>query len=258
MSGNTTAWTLRRKIWASVCLLSCSLWNNGAIEDRSDSCGWLYLGGEDACGCKWTPRSSGRLRVCFYFVSRPRVSCRFLLLRSAASLTTRSLCAGGVSKQGRAPDMVEGKILLPVLCFRLFCSEVTGPRSVDLLPSSQTFPSKLNIWFLSSEIVCSISRNERPMLWFTSSLWQKCCHLHSVISQPSVSVPEVEHSSFDGAFRVHWCCWSSAPLLYSQFAPPRLLSSPPLLVSHSSHVISEQRGGDTRRHLAKWDVGDSF
>lgn len=133
----------------------------------------------------------GRLRVCFDFLSRPHVSCRFLLLRSAASLTTRSLCAGGVSKQGRAPDMVEGKILLPVLCFRLFCSEVTGPRPVDLLPLSQTFPSKWNIWFLSSEIVYSLSHNERPILWFTSSLWQKCCHLHSVISQPSVSVPEV-------------------------------------------------------------------
>ncbi|KAF0028567.1 hypothetical protein F2P81_019654 [Scophthalmus maximus] len=32
---------------------------------------------------------------------------RFQLLRSAASLTTRSLCSGGVSKHGRAPDMVE-------------------------------------------------------------------------------------------------------------------------------------------------------
>lgn len=51
--------------------------------------------------------------------------------------------------------------------------------------------SKWNIWFLSSEIIYSISHNERPILWFTSSLWQKCCHLHSVISQPSVSVPEV-------------------------------------------------------------------
>lgn len=58
-------------------------------------------------------------------------------------------------------------------------------------------------------------------------------------------------SSFDGAFRVHWCFWSSAPLLFSQFAHPRLLSSPPLLVSHSSHVISEQRRRDTRRHLRK-------
>lgn len=133
----------------------------------------------------------GRLRVCFDFLSRPHVSCRFLLLRSAASLTTRSLCAGGVSRQGRALDMVEGKILLPVLCFRLFYSEVTGPGPVDPLPLSQTFPSKWNIWFLSSEIVYSLSHNERPILWFTSSLWQKCCHLHSVISQPSVSVPEV-------------------------------------------------------------------
>lgn len=86
----------------------------------------------------------GRLRVCFDFLSRPHMSCRFLLLRSAASLTTRSLCAGGVSKQGRAPDMVEGKILLPVLCFRLFCSEVTGPRPVDPLPLSQTFPNEIS------------------------------------------------------------------------------------------------------------------
>nr|XP_019962685.1 PREDICTED: acyl-coenzyme A thioesterase 9, mitochondrial isoform X2 [Paralichthys olivaceus] len=35
------------------------------------------------------------------------ISPRFLLLRSAASLTTRSLCTGGVLKQGRAPDMAE-------------------------------------------------------------------------------------------------------------------------------------------------------
>lgn len=39
----------------------------------------------------------------FFFVDR------LLLLRSAASLTARSLCTGGASKRGRAPDMADGK-----------------------------------------------------------------------------------------------------------------------------------------------------
>ncbi len=42
-------------------------------------------------------------------LSCPHVGCRFLLLRSAASLMTRSFCTGRVSRQGRALDMIEGK-----------------------------------------------------------------------------------------------------------------------------------------------------
>lgn len=56
------------------------------------------------------------LQVTLFSSSRPRVGFRFLLTRSAVSLTSRSFCKGGVMKQGRAPDMIEGEVVTSLLC----------------------------------------------------------------------------------------------------------------------------------------------
>lgn len=66
---------------------------------------------------------SGQFRVCVFSSSGPRVGFRFLLLQSAVSWSTRSFCRGGVMKQGRAPDMMEGKMV------------------GSFLPEQPTFPS---------------------------------------------------------------------------------------------------------------------
>ncbi|MEQ2295714.1 Acyl-coenzyme A thioesterase 9, mitochondrial [Ameca splendens] len=54
------------------------------------------------------------------------LSLRFQFLRSAASLTSRSLCTGAASKHGKAPDMAEGNPLLHVSNVRNRLREIVG------------------------------------------------------------------------------------------------------------------------------------
>lgn len=87
----------------------CSSFSSTGLKTGQMPFGGLEIEEEDACECNWTPWPSGH--VCFlFFIPCPHVGCRFLLLRSVASLTTRSFCTGGVMRQGRAPDMIEGRL----------------------------------------------------------------------------------------------------------------------------------------------------
>lgn len=72
------------------------------------------------------------------------LSRRFLLLRSAASFTTRSFCTGGVSKQGRAPDMVEGNPLLHVSNVRNRLREIVG-ASTNWSDHQQAMAERLSL-----------------------------------------------------------------------------------------------------------------
>lgn len=137
------------RLCLSVCLFAqlFSVEQQGGVKDRSDAFWMLIIRwGGNVCECNWTPWPSGQLRFCLFVFSH--VGFRFLLLRSAVSLTARSFCTGGVMKQGKAPDMIEGKtvimrlvwldwpppgLIIATLCLlsdfkAVYCSNITNTR----------------------------------------------------------------------------------------------------------------------------------